>query len=132
MRPKTFIKAAGIVTAFGAIVLAGMFSSSRRARAIDDDDESSESKIRQGFEIAPVPLAPGWSALHRDCQSKNRLTALGTVNGAWLSARKPFRRLINGGENFDHLVDFGQFKAIVDHRFDRSNAEPASRTLELA
>src|SRR5215831_576998 len=56
MRPKTFIKAAGIVTAFGAIVFAGMFSSSRRVRAIDDDDESSESKIRQGFEIAPVPL----------------------------------------------------------------------------
>jgi len=71
-------------------------------------------------------------ALHCDCQSKNRLTALGTVNGAWLSARKPFRRLIDGGENFDHLLDFGQFKAIVDHRFDRSNAEPASRTLELA
>jgi|SRR6516162_114373 hypothetical protein len=59
-------------------------------------------------------------------------TALGTVNGAWLSARKPFRRLIDGGENFDQLVGFGQFKAIVDHRFDRSNAEPASRTLELA
>jgi len=56
MRPKPFIKAAGIVTAFGAIVLAAMFSSSRRVRAIDDDDESSESKIRQGFEIAPVPL----------------------------------------------------------------------------
>jgi hypothetical protein len=56
MRPKTFIKAAGIVTAFGAIVLAGMFGSSRRVRAIGDDDESSESKIRQGFEIAPVPL----------------------------------------------------------------------------
>ena len=56
MRPKTFIKTAGIVTAFGAIVFAGMFSSSRRVRAIDDDDESSESKIRQGFEIAPVPL----------------------------------------------------------------------------
>ena len=56
MRPKPFIKAAGIVTAFGAIVLAGMLSSSRRVRATDDDDESSESKIRQGFEIAPVPL----------------------------------------------------------------------------
>jgi len=41
MRPKPFIKAAGIVTAFGAIVLAGMLSSSRRVRATDDDDESS-------------------------------------------------------------------------------------------
>jgi len=55
LKPKQFIKAAGIVTAFGVIVLAGMWSSSRRVQAIDDD-ERTESKIRQGFEIAPVPL----------------------------------------------------------------------------
>jgi len=95
MRPKTFIKAAGIVTAFGAIVLAAMFSSSRRVRAIDDDDESSESKIRQGFEIAPVPLnldgknrarPGGIRQLH--CQRTCRLQ--------WLSFRWPRYRIRAG------------------------------------
>src|SRR6516162_8993496 len=57
MRPQQFIKATGILVAFGVIVIAGVLSNSRRVQAIgDDDDERSESKIRQGFEVAPVPL----------------------------------------------------------------------------
>src|SRR5215472_16842613 len=55
MRPKPFIKAVGVVATVGAVVLAGMLSSPRRAEAIDDD-ERGESKIQRGFEIAPVPL----------------------------------------------------------------------------
>src|SRR5215472_14164563 len=55
MRPKPFIKAVGVVATVGAVVLAGMLSSPRRAEAIDDD-ERGESKIQRGFQIAPVPL----------------------------------------------------------------------------
>ena len=56
MWPSQFIKAAGIVAIVGAIGLTGMLSNPRRVQAIDDDDERDESKIRRGFEIAPVPL----------------------------------------------------------------------------
>ena len=56
MTPSQFVKAAGAVAAFVAIVLAGMLSSSRRVQAVDDDEERNESKIRIGFEIAPVHL----------------------------------------------------------------------------
>jgi hypothetical protein len=56
MTPRKFVKPAAAVAAFAAILLAGMLISSPRVKATDDDDERNESKIRQGFEIAPVPL----------------------------------------------------------------------------
>jgi hypothetical protein len=57
MTRRKFIKPAAAVAAFAAIVLAGMLSSSPRVKATDDDGEDrNESKIRRGFEIAPVPL----------------------------------------------------------------------------
>jgi hypothetical protein len=56
MTPRQFVKAAGAVAVFVAIVLAGMLSSSRRVQAVDDDEERNESKIRIGFEITPVHL----------------------------------------------------------------------------
>jgi hypothetical protein len=57
MARRKFIKPAAAVAAFAAIVLAGMLSNSPRVTATDDDDEDrNESKIRRGFEIAPVPL----------------------------------------------------------------------------
>ena len=57
MTRRKFIKPAVAVAAFAAIILAGMWSSSPRVKATDHDDEDrSESKIRRGFEIAPVPL----------------------------------------------------------------------------
>src|SRR5712692_4405215 len=56
MTLKQFVKPAGAIAIFAAIVLAGMLSSSPRTRAIAGDNESNESKIQQGFEIAPVPL----------------------------------------------------------------------------
>ena len=56
MTLKQFVKPAGAIAIFAAIVLAGMLSSSPRTRAIADDNESNESKIQRGFEIAPVPL----------------------------------------------------------------------------
>src|SRR5260370_12865924 len=57
MTPRKFFKSAAAVAGFAAIIVAGMLSNSRRAKATDDDDdERNESKIRQGFEIAPVAL----------------------------------------------------------------------------
>jgi hypothetical protein len=52
------LKTAGVITAFAAIILAGMMNSSRQVRARDDEggDEREESMIRRGFEIAPVNL----------------------------------------------------------------------------
>src|SRR5258708_34419596 len=75
MTPRNFYKPAAAVGAFAAIILAGMWSNSPRVKATDDDDERNESKIRQGFEIAPVPL---------NLEGKNRaLAGLGSyiVNG---------------------------------------------------
>src|SRR6267378_6819158 len=57
MTRRKFIKPAVAVATFAAIILAGMWSSSPRVKATDDDDDDrNESKIRRGFEIAPVPL----------------------------------------------------------------------------
>ena len=56
MTPRRFVKPAAPVTAFAAIILAGMLSSSPRVRATDDDDDRNESRILRGLEIAPVSL----------------------------------------------------------------------------
>jgi len=57
MTPRRFVKPAAAVTAFAAIILAGMLSSSPRVRATDnDDDDRNESRILRGLEIAPVSL----------------------------------------------------------------------------
>ena len=54
MRLNQYAKGAGAVAVFGAIVLAGMSLRSVRVRA--DDGGNEESKIREGFAIAPVML----------------------------------------------------------------------------
>ena len=56
MTLKQFVKPAGAIAVFTAIVLAAMLSSSRPVRATDDDNDRKESEVRIGFEIAPVPL----------------------------------------------------------------------------
>jgi len=56
MTQTRLLKTAGVITAFAAIIVAGMVNSSRHVRAHHDDDERDESRIRRGFEIAPVPL----------------------------------------------------------------------------
>jgi hypothetical protein len=76
MTPRKFFKSAAAVAGFAAIIVAGMLSNSPRVKATDDDDDDrNESKIRRGFEIAPVPL---------NLEGKNReLVGLGSyiVNG---------------------------------------------------
>jgi len=49
-------KPAGAIAAFAAIVLAMTLSNSRIVRGDDDDNDRNESKVRKGFQIAPVPL----------------------------------------------------------------------------
>lgn len=55
MEFKQISKIAGVFVVFGAIVFAGILSNTRTARAVGDED-NDESKIRRGFEIAPVHL----------------------------------------------------------------------------
>jgi hypothetical protein len=58
MMPGQRLKVAGATVAFAGVVLAGMFLSSPRGRADDGDDrdEGRDSRVEQGFDIAPVPL----------------------------------------------------------------------------
>lgn len=55
---KQFVKAVGSVAVLVAIVLVGTLLRSPRVHANEDDDngDRSESRIRVGFRIAPVPL----------------------------------------------------------------------------
>jgi len=55
MTPRKFVKPAAAVSAFAAIVLAGIVSSSLRVRAQDDVNDGG-SRIQEGFAIAPVQL----------------------------------------------------------------------------
>jgi hypothetical protein len=56
MSPKKMVKALGAVAAIVAIVLAGMLIRSPRVQASEDDGDRSDSRVKRGFEIAPVPL----------------------------------------------------------------------------
>jgi hypothetical protein len=56
MATTQMVKPAGAVAVFAVIVLALMLSNSRAVRGEDDDNDRNESKVRKGFQIAPVPL----------------------------------------------------------------------------
>jgi hypothetical protein len=56
MTLKQIGKAAAAVAIFAAIVVAMLLSNSRIVRGDDDDNDRNESKVRKGFQIAPVPL----------------------------------------------------------------------------
>jgi hypothetical protein len=56
MNIRHFIGMSGTIATCAAIVLAGSLAGILRAHADDDDRNAEESKIRRGFEIAPVPL----------------------------------------------------------------------------
>ena len=56
MTPKQAIRAASAVATIAVVALASTFLSSRRVHATSEDNGSDESRIRRGFEIAPVPL----------------------------------------------------------------------------
>jgi hypothetical protein len=56
MTPKKICKTAGVIAAISAIALVGLFISSPRVQGNEDDRGNNESKIQQGFRIAPVNL----------------------------------------------------------------------------
>lgn len=57
MNTQQFVKvAAGAVLTMGVIALAGQFSIPRSMLAQDSGDDAEASRIKLGFEIAPVPL----------------------------------------------------------------------------
>jgi len=56
MKPNQAVKTAGAVATIVAIAFAGVLISSRRVQANEDGGDRDESRIRRGFEIAPVPL----------------------------------------------------------------------------
>ncbi len=108
MTERKFFKAAGVITAFAAIVFAGMLTSSRHVRAHDeDDDERDEARIHRGFEIAPVPL---------DLVGKNRslvglgsyiVNAVADCNGCHSAG--PPTEFANGGNPY-----FGQKPTVIN------------------
>ena len=55
MKTRRLVKPAAAVATLAAIVLAGLLSSSPRVRAQGDEDDG-DSRIQQGFAIAPVRL----------------------------------------------------------------------------
>src|SRR5258708_5742459 len=56
MTTRRLARFAAAVAAFTAIVLAGIGSSSPRAKSTDDDNHGNESRIQRGLEIAPLHL----------------------------------------------------------------------------
>src|SRR5713101_956947 len=55
MKPGQGLKALGTTLAFAGAAIASLMLSSPRGRAQDNGNDA-ESRIEQGFEIAPVPL----------------------------------------------------------------------------
>lgn len=57
MELNRFRKAGGALAVLSLIVVGAILSNTRAVKAIDDDDnDRNESKVRKGFQIAPVPL----------------------------------------------------------------------------
>lgn len=57
MFTSPFAKAGGALAVLMLIIVAVILSSMRVAQAVDNDDnDRNESKVRKGFQIAPVPL----------------------------------------------------------------------------
>jgi hypothetical protein len=140
MTQARFLKTAGVITAFAAIILAGVMGSSKRAtaRGSENSDQSEESRIRRGFEIAPVPL---------NLEGKNRslvglgsyiVNAVGDCNGCHSAGpgtefagtgnpyqlSPPFsgKKQLNTGNYLGGGRDFGPFGAPpqIPHLYSRN------------
>jgi len=55
MTAKQLVKFLGMVATVVVIILGGILIRSARVQAKDKDVDNEESKILQGFDIAPVP-----------------------------------------------------------------------------
>ncbi len=56
MKSRQGLKAFGTTLVFAGAAIAGLLLNSPRGKANDDDEERNDSRIEQGFDIAPVPL----------------------------------------------------------------------------
>jgi hypothetical protein len=139
----------GVVSAFVAMVVAGMMQTSRHVRAHDDDDERDEARIQRGFDIAPVPL---------DIDGKNRkLVGLGSylVNAVadcdgchsagpateyamggnpyfGLPAKVNAKTYLGGGRDFGPFPGPGPFPHIISRNLtpDKTGRAEGGHTLE--
>ena len=105
MTPMQFVKPAGAVAAFAGVLIVGMLIKSPHVKA--DDGDSEESKIKQGFLIAPVPL---------NLKGKDRelvglgsyiVNAQGDCNGC--HSISPTTEFVPGGNPY-----FGQHPTVVN------------------
>jgi len=106
MKQNRFFKTAGLIMASTAIILAGMTTNPKPVHAGDDD----ESKVQQGFEIAPVPL---------NLEGKNRalvglgsyiVNAVGDCNGCHSAG--PPSEFAPGGNPYFRIPPFSGTKQI--------------------
>jgi hypothetical protein len=112
MTQTRLVKTVGVITVFAAIILAGMVNSSKRVGARDEDtsDQREESRVRRGFEIAPVTLK---------LEGRNRalvglgsyiVNAVGDCNGCHSAG--PATEFVPGGNPYQLSPPFSGKQAI--------------------
>src|ERR1700747_2746813 len=106
MTTQSCAKVAGAVVTFVAIVLAAMSIKAPRAHADDDD---TESRIKIGFEIAPVPLNLAGKDRAKVGLGSFLVNAVGDCNGCHTAGVPPNFNYAAGGNPY-----FFNQKAVVD------------------
>jgi cytochrome c553 len=123
MKRKKFLKAAVTLAAFGAIFFVGVLTTSLRAQAGGDDSQGNpdEARIKEGFEIAPVPLnldgkdrnlvglgsyIVNASASCNDCHDAGATTQFATGGNPFLGQPKRLnpKLYMGGGQDFGPVV----------------------------
>jgi len=109
MTKTRLVRTLGVIAAFAAAVIAGMMMNSKRVGAWDDDGEGEESKIKRGFEIAPVHLnfeGRNWALVGLGSYIVN---AVGDCNGCHSAG--PTTEFAPGGNPYFRMPPFtGQKK----------------------
>ena len=96
MTRTKFLKTAGVITAFTAIIIAGMMNSSKRVSARDDEtgNQTEESRIQRGFAIAPVHVN------RSDIETTLNPGFLSLVTGFIVTRTDAFRTVHHSRENY--------------------------------
>src|SRR5690348_13756193 len=109
MKAKQSVKVAAAAAALVTIAIAGLFSSSPRVHAKDNQPDPSEALlIQQGFEIAPVPLNLARKDRNLVGLGSYLVNAIGDCNGCHTGGGPP---------NFNYAAGFNPYfgqKAKVD------------------
>jgi hypothetical protein len=102
MTIQSCAKVAGAVVTFVAIVLAAMSIKAPRAHADDDD---TESRIKLGFEIAPVPLNLAGKDRAKVGLGSYLVNAIGDCNGCHTAGGPPNFNYAQGGNPYFNQPD---------------------------